>query len=140
MARVPSLSRIAREDFQEAPDWFGRFLDLLSPFVGDVSGALGGQLDGANLRKQFEPLSLTTSAVLEATFAGGRVTFKNRLGVSPRKVILARCIPAEMHASFAGASPIGLPIWDLNSAGLIRIRHIAGLAPSTKYELTFEVE
>jgi len=247
MARVPVLSRLSREDFKEAPEWFGRFLDLLSPFVGDVSGALGS----ADSRQQFEPMTLTTAASLEATFASGRVAFKNRLGVAPRKVSLVRCLPATLP-SFAqetwvaptllnswvnfgsdytpvgysmeggrvwlrgliksgtlnadafvlpaafrpahnivfgtagGANSIGTgriwaatstagtpggvrpasavdnsffslegisfepaawtgispaqPIWDMTSAGVIRIRYIGGLSPSTKYELTFEVE
>lgn len=137
MGAIPQLKRLSREDFKDAPAWFGRFLDLLSTFIGDVSGALGGQLDASNLRKQFEPMTVTTKAVLADSFP---LTFKNRLGAAPKKVALVRCIPETLPTSWVGVAAVGVPAWDLTSAGLIRIRYIGGLAVSTKYQLTFEVE
>lgn len=93
MGVIPRLKSFRREDYAEAPEWFARFLANMSPFVGDVTSALSGGLDSSNLGKQFADVSLTTANTLEDTFAPGKVTIKNRLGVRPRSVTLGKCQP-----------------------------------------------
>ncbi len=243
MSQTPRFRTLSREDYPDAPAWFDTFLTLYNETTGGLVDALSGGLDDTNIRKQFEARSITTAATLEATFAGGAVSFKNRIDVAPRKVTLAKCNPPsgtsfsgrtwttfalqgawvaynsehipqymidgngivhlrgivksgtlgtlactlpvgfrpEYDSNFAvssnaafgsanvkpdggvypntgsnvwfdlstisfpatgwvGIGPFGPPVWGISSSGLIRIDYIAGLSPSTKYDVVFEVE
>ncbi len=93
MGVIPQLKSLRREDFPNADENFYRLLAILSPFLGDVTSALGGGLDSINLGQQYASLTLTTSATLATTFAPGRVVIKNSLGHAPKSVRLGKCQP-----------------------------------------------
>lgn len=89
----PRLKRVMREDFQEAPDWFARFLDTLNPFLGDTTSTLAGNLTRENLRRQVETIRIETGVSIPATFAGGLVRVKNKLGAKPTEVRIGQVSP-----------------------------------------------
>lgn len=84
---APKLKRVSSEEYQDAPDWFRRFLDTLNPFLGDVSSTLGGGSIGRELlRQQVETFRIDTESSLTNTFTNTKVAFKNKLGVKPVSV------------------------------------------------------
>jgi len=42
--KFSSVSKLSREDFLDAPEWFGRFLDTYNTFLDETLLALRGQL------------------------------------------------------------------------------------------------
>lgn len=44
MAAPPKTVGLKKEDFPEAPEWFGKLAETLNPFLADTAGALGGRL------------------------------------------------------------------------------------------------
>lgn len=94
-AQPPKLGKLNRDDFPEAPEYFARFVDLLSPFIGDTRAGLTETLAK---RKQVEKFTLTTGTnVYDAFFDTAnkpKILVKNKLGYEPTEVRLARCVPA----------------------------------------------
>lgn len=137
MATPPQLRQLSTADYPEAPPWFRRFLSQMSPFTAQVTDALGGQLGAENLRKQVETVRLKTRAVLLDTFEGGRVRLKNRLGVKPTEVRIARVVPESIDGT---EDSIGAPFWTLVAGGDVRIDYVPGLRVSSEYTLVFVIE
>ena len=133
MPTVPALTHIAKENFQDAPEYFGRFLDQVNPFLGDTAAGLE---EATRRQRQVESFELTTRASLATTFSDAKVTLKNKLPYKPTSVTIGRVF----CRSTAITAVIGPPIWDYQTNGLIRIDYIAGLSTSTTYELTLIVE
>ncbi len=93
MARPPRLKRLSMEQFPEADAWFGEVVAAMNPFFAEVGDALSGNLTEENLKRQTEATTVKTGASLYATFSGGKVSFKNRLGITPKAVSLAQARP-----------------------------------------------
>ena len=136
MAQPPKLRNVPMEDFKDAPEWFQRYLQVLNPFLADVTDSLNGNLTSVNFKRQDEPpFILKTEATVADTFSEGKLKIKNRLGVTPTVVTLAQCEPLD------GDSPTpGLPLWQYLQNGLIQIDNIPGLNASKSYRLSFRVE
>ena len=139
MATPPSLRRVSVEDYSEAPEWFKRFLTVLNPFLTDTAVALTGGLDAINLRRQTHTLTLTTEATLANTFTRGKgVLIANRLGTKPTEVRIGQIYPKTSGDALTAA--VGLPVWELTSDNLIKIKYIGGLNVSCTYDITLVIE
>lgn len=89
--RRPGLTA---EAYPEAPQWFrDRFLTELNPFTTETAALVNGKLTKDNFSRQVETLTFNTVGTPSATFAAGRLTFKNKLGRKPDEVRLARVFP-----------------------------------------------
>lgn len=83
---IPSLKRVAGEDYPDAPEWFRRFLDTINPFLGDtVQGFSSSQS-----AKQVETFRLDTTGNVSDAFANGAVKLKNKLQTKPASVRAAQ--------------------------------------------------
>lgn len=93
MARVPRNKRFSSEAYPDSEEWFKRFLTELNPTVEDLGSALNGGLSSENFRRQVETLTFRTKDTPSATFAGGRLTLKNKINAKVTEVRLARVFP-----------------------------------------------
>lgn len=87
MARPPKPLSLSREDYADAPEWFGKAIDVLNPFLNDVGNALNGGLSTENYARQVVSFALTTPANPSDAFTGGKVSVKTKL--RPRSVVVS---------------------------------------------------
>lgn len=127
----PSLKRVSFEDFAGAPDWFRSFLEVLNPFLNDVTS------EAAIETRQYETLTVNTAASLPDTFANSRIRVKNRLRSKPMCVWVARVTPKTSGDSLASA--VGV-VWELLGSDEIRILGLPGLNTSKTYEVVLAIE
>lgn len=128
---LPSLKRVSFEDYPGAPDWFRSFLEVLNPFLNDVT------TQAATQTRQYATLTVETAATLDDTFANSRIRVKNRLGSKPMEVRVARVTPKSSGDSITSA--VGV-VWDLLGTGEIRILGLPGLNTSKTYEVVLAIE
>ncbi len=132
MARPPRTRRISADDYQDAPDWFKRFLDQMNVYLGDSATAFDDILT-ENRSRQTEEVKFTTSA----SGTVSNVKLKNRLPKVPVSVEIGQIRPTSGSSSTAIA--VGKPIWKMVTGNFISIDHIGGLSNSTEYRATFIV-
>ncbi len=132
MAKAPQFKDFRKEDYQEAPGWFGRFLTILNSFSSQVYAALNQALTfGDNIRCQIKEITFSTSA----TYTSGdwtQITFNSNfsLGTKIIGVLILQIVTDNQ-----------LPIVDVNGQtvnwsaenNVIFINYISGLANSSNY-------
>lgn len=129
----PRLRRLSVEDYQEAPEWFQRFVEQMNTFVTDTGVAFDQILDANRSRQVEENVVFTTDG-------SGLVTnlkIKNRLPQKPKNVEIGQIRPTSVSASTA--LTVGKPVWKLVSGETIQIDHIGGLGNSVEYRATFVI-
>lgn len=131
---LPSLKRISRSDLKDAPGWIDGLIVPLNSFMDTVFSLLNGRLTfQENFRSTIRAARITTPA----TYSSGdfdETRFLTGLPVKATGVLLLQ-ITADDGAAITAATSID---W-IERNGEIRVRHVAGLADSTKYSATFLV-
>lgn len=134
---VPKLKAISAEDFQDAPEWFRKFIETLNPFLTDVTNLLTGRLTAENLQRQVSTITVVTAASVPDTFANSRVRVKNKLAAKPIEVRIGQIVPKSQGDTLTAA--VGLT-WDYLQTGEIRIKGMPGLNASKTYDVTLVIE
>lgn len=133
--RPPIQTRFSKEDYQEAPAWFGRFLQPLNQFIEQTVAVFSRNVSlGDNIQARV----FTTTFQTDAAYATG--TFE-----TIRFSWTGASLPAAVFItsiSRTDGTPIltsvGTPAWRF-SDGNVSITYVPGLAASTKYSITILV-
>lgn len=139
MAAPPTVRRAASEDYQDAPEWFERFLETYNTFASAVAGALTGGIDRENTVSQLEEnVRVVTGASVAENVAPFPLIFRNRMPVKPRALwVVAAANQASGGPVFSTAV---MPTWDMTPDGRVRIRYLSGLSTNSKYLFSFRLE
>lgn len=125
MAKVPNLTVIKKPE--EAPEWFGKFLEQLNPFLLAVTDALNGKLSLVeNIQAQVSTINIQTNST--GTFRPATITVP---GWKPKVVMYL----GAMKASNNTPSVLGDMAWRLVNTG-VEVNGFDGLELSTKYKIT----
>lgn len=131
MPSPPALRRIDKQQFPEAPEWFGRFLEQLNPFLIDVTSALTARLAiEQNVLAQVGTLVINTGDDVSTAFPRF-VSLKFR----PRtfQIVGAKNLTLGPNAIFV-TSPGSTH--DMTTGG-VNLRYVSGLDANSKFEITF---
>lgn len=133
--RPPIQVRFSKEDYQEAPNWFGRFLQPLNQFIEQTVQVLSRNVSlGDNIQARVFTTSYTTDAAYATgTFEPIRFSWG---GASFPAVVLVSNVTRDDGA--VQLTSVGTPTWRFNDGSVV-ITYVPGLAASTKYSLTFLV-
>ncbi len=104
MGRTPTAPGLGSEAFQDAPEWFVRYLEAVKPFHKDLATVLAGNIGNENLSRQVIATTLQTGTTPEATFATGNVAVKHNLGRTPRSLTIAQIRLDQPGAAYASES------------------------------------
>lgn len=133
MASLPSIRRIMREDFPEAPQWLERLIFPLNLFLDSVYTALNRNLTfGENVRAQIKSIQITAGA------AAINNTIAFTASISPVQGVLL------LGAVQQGATYTPLTVaptvasWRASN-GMIYIDSITGLTAGVLYTITILV-
>lgn len=138
MAKLPQFKDFRKEDYQEAPGWFGRFLQILNSFTTATYQALNAALTfGENIRAQIKELTFTTRTDY-STLGWDAIQFNSTFpkDVKVQGVFIMQILTTDQ-----------LPIVDLNGQvanwnaenSVVSINYISGLANSKSYTVRFLV-
>ena len=129
-SNLPSVFRFKREDYPDAPEWFGQFLGQLNLYTNPVYSILNGGVTFQNLATpQIYSLTITASSQT-------RFTFQNPLRIPPSAVLVG-----NVYVSGAATLHPSVPVqvmWHLTDKDII-VDDVVGLTIGTKYFLTLVV-
>jgi len=132
--KPPIFSRMSREDYQEAPAWFGRFLIPLQQFMEQTQALFTKNIAlGENIQARQYTTNFTTAAGY-ATGTFENITFSWSGSSLPNAVLITSITHAD-GTPFLGST--GTPQWRYD--GGVVITYVPGLAAGTKYSITFLV-
>ena len=131
--RPPIQTRFTKEDYQEAPAWFGRFLTPLNQFIEQTVQVFTKNVAlGDNIQARI----FTTNFQTPAGYATGdfdTIKFSWAGSSLPVAVIITTISKADGSALLTS---VGTPTWRFGD-GSINVTYVPGLAASTKYSATF---
>jgi len=128
---VPKLSRITREELQDAPNWVSRLITPINLFFSQTWNCLQNLTVGQNIIGTFANISVETSA----TYSSGefpRTFVQWNFKKSVEGVWIAQCRNAEGNI-VVNTTPITVD-WVQTPNG-IQILYVTGLTDSTKYNI-----
>lgn len=131
MAKINSLKRVIKEDFEEKDRGFvERFATIYNPLIDQLITVFDKQVTFDNLNQDKKSLEITVTAdgspINSTAFKTGLKT----------KTIGLTCIRVEVLTG-GGANPTGTPLVSFSEdSGLITITNITNLAANTRYRLT----
>jgi len=136
MANLPSVRRITREDLRGAPEWVNNLLLPLNSFMESVYSALDQNLTlGDNVSAAVTSISFKTRSdygtASPLTDGFEMQTLANPLRYRPKAVAIGGVVEKEKFSILT--DPVYLHWEYLN--GQIRIKYVAGLQPSKKYDI-----
>ncbi len=137
MGGLPSTKRFYSEDYQEAENWFQRFLAQLNLFTEPMYNILNAGVDvDANTSEEIYTLQITSAGVASSdnTFL---FTPKKFVG-APHGIILGQCI---YNAASGVATAVGNPVtfdW-IYTGSQIQILAIYGLTATASYTLSLRI-
>jgi len=136
MATLPSINNINKEDIPDAPAWVESLINPLNTFMREVYYALDRDLTiNENMIGAIRTISFTTRSdyltapVKEDGWVQQSIT--GPINVKPSIVALGKITDTATFK--VTTSPTGID-WDYLNNDL-RINYIAGLKPSTRYEV-----
>lgn len=138
MANSPIFKDFRKEDYQEAPSWFGRFLLILNNFSNSVATALSKNLTFAqNFQCTIKEWKFSTLA----TYTSGDwnvIQFNSDLpaGVKVQGVQILQILDEDQLPIVSQNGQV--PAWVADS-GVVSIYFISGLDNSTTYNVRFLV-
>ncbi len=137
---LPVFRRFSIQDIPDAPDWITTILDPLNLFCETTVSALNKNITiGANLQGQVYSTSFTTLAGY-ATGDFTRISFTYNSNGQPKTCILSKITRDDGTLML---NPVSIAAgWTLNintNPAQVQVNYIAGLAASTKYNVTFLV-
>ena len=130
MAKLPSITRVRREDIPDAPDWIEKLLTPLNQFMESVYGALNKNLAlEANVTAQIKELTFSTDT---SGAIQGDLSFQRTLKTKAKGLLVLQLLEdADNHTPHEGAVHVD---W-LDISGVIEIYAISELSPSTDYRI-----
>lgn len=136
MAKLPSVKRLVREDIPNAPEWIDTLIDPLNTFMEEVYYALDRDLTlneniiGGVSTIQFKTRSDYTTAVDPLDGWEIQKLF-DPISVKPEFVGIGQITDRDEFTIIT--APVSLS-WDWLD-GEVRIKYIAGLTDSKRYEI-----
>jgi hypothetical protein len=130
MAGLPTIRRIMREDFRDAPAWLDRLIYPLNLFLDSVYTALNKNLTfGDNIRAQIKTYQLTAGVAS----TNNAFTFTTTLA-RPQGVILLSVI--QQGSTYVPLTEaVSIPSWR-SSDGVVYIDSVTGLTAGQLYNVT----
>lgn len=128
MAAPLSISRLSREDFNDAPGWFDRLLQWLNRLLEQLSFAIAGNLTFAqNIQSQEKNFTVTAGAAA----INNTLSFICTMKTPPTRLFLGK-----VTLQAGNYTPIGAAVfveWRYDS-GTVFITSIAGLSAGSIYD------
>jgi hypothetical protein len=129
---LPVFRRFSQADFPTAPDWLSGVFNPLNVFCETAVQTLNKNLTiGQNVQGQKFSTQFTTLA----TYATGEFTpisFAYNSNGQPNCLLIGNIYGGSI------LTPISITSWSLNinvNPAIVTVNYIAGLAPSTKYNI-----
>lgn len=139
MAAVPTFRRFAVSDYPTAPNWLGGLFNPLNVFCEQTVSGLNKNLSiGQNVQGQKFSTSFTTLADY-ATGGWTPINFAYNGTGTPDCLMIGNISKASVAAGMI-LKPVAITDWNLSTNYIpyqATINYIAGLDPSTKYNITF---
>jgi hypothetical protein len=131
MAGLPTIKRISREDYKDAPGWLDRFIFVLNEWMDSLYNALNRNLTfGDNIRSEIKTMQITAGATADLnTF---KFTLKNNFYVQGLILLSAKDLAAS-YTIITAAPQIGS--WRY-ADGMVYVDSIAGLTNGHNYNIT----
>jgi hypothetical protein len=130
MAGLPTIRRIMREDFRDAPAWLDRLIYSLNIFFDSVYTALNKNLTfGANVRAQIKSFQITSGVLA----TNNVFNFAATIG-SVQGVILLSAVQQTANYTPLAAAPV-IASWR-SADGMVYIDSITGLTSGQLYNIT----
>lgn len=140
MSQPPAITRFSLEDYPDAPEWFGNFLESLNISFPQVANGLGELTRGDNLIGfTYVGVRVQTYAALAADAKPFPIFLPIRQATVPRVLLVGK---VELLTQ-GGTLPTTAvqPLWDVDADGKrLRIRWLSGLAVNQTYQLNFVSE
>jgi len=131
MALPPILRRFLVEDYQDAPPWFGRFIQVLNSFMEQTVSLFDRNISfGDNIQAR----SFSTSFITPAGYAAGDfnpVSFTWGYRSLPQ-LVLIRSIRRDDGSPILAS--VGVPTWTYTNGSIV-VSYIPGLTAGVKYQL-----
>ena len=133
MGRVPSLKRVAAEDFeQEYRPLIQKLAFIINSFHEQVRSTLNKNINSDNLAREIKVLSFNTGNTGQPL---NTLTFKSGLIDKIVGINVIRLVITSNNQSYATQMPL---ISFSQNSELVTINNIAGLASGVEYRLTLE--
>jgi len=131
--KFPSIKKLSREDFPDAPDWFGKVTDALNPFMEATFQAFNRNVtDEENIACQIYDLVYRTPSTYPTA---DKVSFQRTLKTKATGLTVLQCVEKTTYTPAAG--PVYVPWVDNN--GQITLSSITGLEASKTYLIRLRV-
>lgn len=131
MSKLPSIRRILKEDYQDAPPWFDRLALTLNVFMENVYGALNRNLSFPdNIRSQKKSFRITAGATPDVNVY--TFTLENTWrpeGLIPIKV-------AQVGGTYTPLLSAVTMSWRAGDDNTVIIDAITGLTNGAVYDFT----
>lgn len=137
MANIPTFRRFSAADYPTAPNWLGAVFGPLNLFCEQTVNSMNKNL---TIGQNVQGLKYSTTFTTLSSYATGGFTpisfAYNGIG-SPNCLLIGKISKSDNTNILKSVS---ITHWDLNtnySPYQIVVNYIAGLDPSTKYNITF---
>jgi len=135
---LPVFRRFSQADVPTAPNWIGNVFGPLNTFCEQVVQSLNKNLTiGQNVQGMKYTTSFTTLSSYSTTFTP--ITFQYTGGGQPNCCLIGQITRSD---GVVITAPAMITNWYLNintAPYTVTINYIAGLAASTKYNVTFVI-
>lgn len=131
MAKLPSIRRLMKEDFQDAPSWLDTLMVTLNQFMENVYGALNRSLTFVdNVRAQKKTFRITAGA------AASDNTYEFALENSWRPEGLSLWKVTQIGGAYTPITSAVFLSWRIGESNNIVVDAITGLTNGVTYEFT----
>ena len=128
MASLPTVKRLTREDFKEAPEWITRLLFWLNNFYDSVFSALNKNLDfAANITSQEQNFEIIGGASPSAN----TIQFSLKMNRKPRGLVKLKVTQRSGNYVAIGSA---VDIEWREESGIVYITSVTGLTNGTTYD------
>lgn len=140
MATPPEKFSLRKQDFPSNgisdQDSLDKLFGPLNTFSDQVASALSQSLTlTENFRSEVKSITIQTPSSGTGVLSCFPLTFKTTVS-NPQAVLLAS---VQDRDTTAAALTLGVPHWDYQGKGIIRLRNLPGLALSRSYQVTLLV-
>lgn len=143
MAKLPTVRRLAVEDFQDQKSWIQKLLSPLNDFLLNVVNALSNNLTFAeNVSAQVTTIKVETAAAVTAgagtlpNYTALRQTVNVKVTTKFKPVGLW-VINCQEDSANPTVIPYGVTAYWTYENNQIKVSSVSGLSPSKSYFLTF---
>lgn len=140
MAKLPSIKKLLKSDFPEAPAWFDKVIVPLNKFMEEIYYSLDKNLSVKdNLQMSINTINFKTKStyVTDSWSYDNFVEYKftNPLAIRPSCVLIGKIVKVGYTDNFgAGATGFISLDWTYLSGNIV-IKYITGLEASTEYDI-----